>query len=371
MLAATLFFCGCGALDDSAPPAEPPKHCRTVDEYLAPLQAHVAAGRLVHVGRIVQEDLDRPTLRAVVRLVIDVVRALPPATFASLTATLGSPQAGGTLVPIVIALLEPLPGDPTAQPPVPPRNVELTIFSHVATTCLTADLYVWLTELLRDARLRPIVGELLATAGELGADLEAALAAGGVKGRDAIVALLRNVAVSISRPDFDPLPLIAMVDGLAAQSASLKSVSALLRVAMLDEAGAADPVQIAALSAFVGCFVDLDAGFVLPGYWYDVFASGALSAAFAATPTGDEQRQASLDATMAVLTVLSYATGVLAASSPARDALGQVGALILRPDLAVEAIPEVLDLLRSDALDSLPAMLADIANQPCLAAAPG
>ncbi len=366
-----------GAPDDSAPLEPAAKPCKTVDQYLAPLDAEVAAGRLQHIGRIVREDLDRSTLRAVVRLVIDVVRALPPDALPSITARLDAPGAGSSVIPLVVALLEPLPGDPKAVPPKPPRTAELAIFSNVATTCLSPGLFATATEVLRDPRLEPILKTLLAGAGGLGEELEKALAAAGFEGRDAIVALLRNVALSIARPDFDPVPLVAMLDGLAGSNASLAALADLLRVLALDDKGAARVANVQTLSAFVGCFVDLDAEFVLPGYWYDIFASGALGQALAATPTDtadpdapDTRADDQLAATMAVLELLSYATQVLTTSEPARDALGQIGALILRPDLAVEAIPEVLRLLQSGALDGLPGLLSDIAAKPCLAKAP-
>lgn len=360
----------CGAIDDSAPLVAQPKACKTLDEYLAPLDKHVAEGKLQHVGQIVRDELDVATLRAIVQLLLDTIGALPEGKLKALATTLNKPTAGDTLSPLLIALLEPLPGDAAAQPLKLPRNAELLAFSRVATACLEPSLFSTLTDVLRDSRLKPALGTLLSSAGGLGPALEAALQDAGVDGRDAVVALLRNFAVSLAAPDFDPKPIVATLDGIATGSAAIGALRDLLVIALLTVDGETDTARVAAISAFVGCFNEIDTTFALPGYLYDLAADGALSNAFAATPTTDSVQADRLDAFVAVLDVVSYLTDALAANQSARDALGQAAAMLLRPDLAVAAIPEVVALLRSDALDALPSLLADIATRPCLAQAP-
>jgi hypothetical protein len=266
--------------------------------------------------------------------------------------------------------LAPLPGDPAASPPAPARKSELEAFSKVAIACLEAELFTALTDILRDERLKPALGALLKGGDAIGPALEQSLKGAGIEGRTAIVALLRNIAVSIAAPGFDPKPLVDMLTGLAGDSATIKALRDLVALALLGVDGETDVARVGAVSVFVGCFVQVDETFALPAYFYDVAAGGALTAAFAAIPTTAGAEQARVDALVAALNVVSYLTDSLATDQQARDALGQAGALILRPDLAIEAIPEVVSLLKSDALSGLPSLFSDIATRPCLKLAP-
>ena len=54
----------------------------------------------------------------------------------------------------------------------------------------------------------------------------------------------------------------------------------------------------------------------------------------------------------------------LAGDDGARDALAQTLGLVLRPDLAVQAVPELVGLLKSGALGDLVALLGDLLK-PC------
>lgn len=360
----------CGAIDDSAPQVTHTKKCKTLDAYLAPLDAQVAAGKLVHFGRIIREDLDRASLRAIVQLLLNTVRDLPAGTFEELAEKLGRPAAGDTIGPLLIAFLKPLSGDATATPPVAPRLDELTAISKVATACLDAHLFGLATEVLRDKRLKPAMGALLKGGAELGPALEKSLKDAGIEGRKATITLLGNIAVSIAAPDFDPRPLVDMLDGLGGDNETISALVDLISIALLDSEGKTDPARVATVSAFVGCFVQVDVNFALPGFFYDVVAGGALSVAFGATPTTAQTQENQLEATVAVLDVVSYLTASLATDQSARDALGQVVALLLRPELAIVALPEVVGLLESDALTALPSLLSDIATRPCLELAP-
>jgi len=370
VVAVGLVAASCGALDDSAPLVDRPKACKTLDEYLEPLNAQVAAGKMNNLGRIIREELDRASLRAIVKLALDTIKSLPPGTFETLAVALDKQGAGDRFIPLILAFIESLPGDPKATPPKPARLKELQVFSRVANHCLSPQLFGMATGVLRDKRLEPAMKTLFANASGLGPTLEKALANAGVEGRKAIVALIRNVAVSIAAPNFEPKPLVDMIAAIAGDDPTLGAVRDLLVMLVLKSDGTTNYERVAALSGFVGCFIDLDESFDLPGYWYDIVAGGAITLAFGATPTSAQELDDSVAATMQVLAVMSYLTDALASDEAARDALGQAGGLVLRPDLAVEAIPEVVELLRSDALDGLPGLLSDIATRPCLAQAP-
>jgi hypothetical protein len=104
------------------------------------------------------------------------------------------------------------------------------------------------------------------------------------------------------------------------------------------------------------CARRLDPDAALPGHWYDVLIATPLPQT--ATPTGPS-------VTGEVVQLAAYAVEALAELPAARDALAQALGLILRPDLAVVAIPELVGLLESDALRGMVLLLGDLVNQPC------
>jgi len=359
---ALVMIAGCGAADDSAPIVPDRNECTSMDEHLAPLRHRIEAGGLDQIGKILEEELDPTSLRAVVQLALDVARDLPPGTLEQMTTLLEHPQAG-RMIPIVVALLEPLPGDPKAIPPVPAKSAELLVFSRIATTCLEAPLFTALTELLRDERLGPALAQLLGNADSARAARKA-LRRAGADSKAGFVHLLENLAVSIAEPGFDPVPLLALLDGLAGDEpgllAGLRDLFRLLTTAP-DGSIAGDRVN--AVSNAMKCFLDIDQDFILPAYWTDILLSPDVSAALAGPPGGPP-----LDVKPIVdlATLGAWATDALAGSEAARDALGQVLGLFLRPDLSFRAIPELIAILEGDALPGFVRLVSDLATQPCL-----
>lgn len=349
---------GCGALDVSAPTRPLAQSCKTVDEDLKPVLDLVAAGQLSHLANLLEHELDPSSLRAVLRLALDAARALPAGSFKALPDILAHSGMGG-LLPLLTALLEPLPGKPDAVPPIPPKNAELQAFSTVVQTCLRQDLFQLLTDLLREPELAPAVDLLLADGLSGAPQLQAALQRTGKSGRAGLVALLRDVLTSVAAPGFDPHPLVTALQGIIDPQAPgiLGALDTVLRLAMLDAKGQPHPAHIAALQSTSACFLQADPEGKVLGHLYDVLVAAPI-APMGPTP-GVKSRTADL------LKLLSYATEVLAQSEGARDAASQVLGLILRPDIAVQAVPELVLLLRSGAFDGLFQLIGDLALQPC------
>ncbi len=357
-----MWVAACGATDDSAPIVTDRDACTSMDEHLAPLRHRIETGGLDQIGKILEEELDPASLQAIVQLALDIARDLPAGTLQQMTGLLEHPQAG-RMVPIVVALLEPLPGDAKAQPPVPAKGAELLVFSRIATTCLEAPLFAALTELLRDKRLGPALAQLLGDS-EAAREARKTLRTAGKESKAGFVKLLENLALSIAEPDFDPDPLVALLQGLAGdQPGLLAGARDLFVVATLNPDGSVATARVNAISNTMKCFLDIDQDFILPAYWTDILLSPDVSAALAGPPGSPP-----LDVTPIVelAVVGAWVTEALAQSEAARDALGQVLGLLLRPDLSVRGIPELVDLLEGDALPGMVRLISDLSTQPCL-----
>ncbi|MSP91981.1 MAG: hypothetical protein EXR79_09320 [Myxococcales bacterium] len=350
-------ICACGALDESAP-QRPGRGatCVTIEARLAPLVALAEAGKLKTIAHIVSHDLDTASQSAVLRLALDIGRALPPGTVQKLPALAAGPNTAA-LVPLVVAVLAPLPGNALAVPPIAPKKAELASFSAIASSCLTQDLFSWLTGLLRHSATAPALDTLLRGGTATLQQIQKAAQESGVEGRTGFVVLFRNLATTLANPDFDPRPLLATLGALRdpAVPGALDAVHALLAAATVDASGAPDPKKVGPLTRFMACARRLDPDARLPGHWYDVFVAVPLPA----PPTG------TASSTTDVLALAAFATQVLADSEGDRDALAQVLGLLLEPDRATAGIPELVGLLQSDALAGVVQLLGDLLLQPC------
>ena len=267
-LCLAMWTVGCGATDDSAPIVADRNACTSMDQHLAPLRHRIEAGGLDQIGKILEEELDPTSLRAIVQLALDIARDLPSGSLAKMTGLLEHPQAG-RMIPIVVALLEPLPGDAKATPPVPAKSAELLVFSRIATTCLEAPLFAALTDLLRDPRLGPALAQLLGNS-ESAREARKTLRAAGQDSKEGFVRLLENLALSIAEPGFDPMPLVVLLEGLAGdQPGLLAGARDLFVVATLNPDGSVAGARVNAISNAMRCFLDIDQDFILPAYWTD------------------------------------------------------------------------------------------------------
>lgn len=349
----------CGALDDHAPVHAPRPQCVTVESRLQPLVDLADQGRLKHFADLMAHDVDEASQRALVRLALDIARALPPGSAKQIPLLLADPHATSA-IPLIVAILKPLPGDPQAEPPVLPKIAEMSAFSTVARTCLSRELFAGLTELLREPDLSPAFDVLLGQGAGLGPQLQASLKEAGVQGRPGFTALVRDVLTSMAAPGFDPQPLAQALRHLVGpeQPGLLGALALLLERLGRDHLGQPTPERLEAIRQLASCVLRGDPDSRLPGHLYDVLLTSSLLADFGKMPETPLH-------TAKVMDLMAYATDVLAHEEAARDAMGQVLGLVLRPDIATRAIPELNDLLQSSVLVSILALLSDLVEQPC------
>ncbi len=358
----TACLSGCGAQDDSAPVVHHDKPCSTVDERLEPILALVDSGGLNHIADIIENELDPASLRAVLNLLLGVVRVTPRPLLDELPALLAG-EEGERVLGLLVAWFRPALGHPDADPPVPPRVAELSALSHLSAACMSEDAFNLATQALRDPRMAAAVDALLLSLAEGAAGLQQALATVGSDGREGFVLLIRNVLASVAAPEFDAMPLIATLDALVAddQAATgplglLAAARALVVVVATNEDGSAATERVAALSRLAACVLEVEPDGHLAGYIFDVIAEAPPSL----TAAGE------LSLSVVWLEVFAYATDALAHEPASRDALGQVLALLLRPDLAIGGLPELIALLESDTLAGVAALVADLKLPSCL-----
>ena len=362
LVVCAVLVCSCGAELDSAPPDPPRSQCKTIDERLAPLAELAKQGKTKHIAQLITTRLDPASQKAFVQLVISVAYALPPSTTAHLPELL-APSGLGALLPLVAALLETLPGDPNAQPPLPPQIAELTAFSAVAQTCLTGELFVLGARTFRDPRTALAVDALLsageATAGQLLnlSNLLTALQQSGAQGRKGFGVLVNNLALALSQPTFDGRPLLDTLAHLTDPAApgAIGALHQLLTVALLGSSSADEKQAKRALGQFAKCLLRLDPDQRIAGHVYDVLVTIDLQKRLPKGPVKSAPW----------LLLVAYATDVLATQPAATDAWTQLLGLVLRPDVAVQALPELVQLLTSEALTGLFGLLSDLVAQPC------
>lgn len=357
---AALLLPQCGALDDAAPRGELATHCTTVDQRLQPLLQLADSGKTAHLAGLISQRLDAASQRAVVQLIIDIAYAMPPDTSAMLPDLL-APTGLGALMPLVVAVLAPLPGDPWASPPKPPKTAAMAAFSAVAQTCLSQEMFVLGARLFRDPKAADSVDALLGVGTAGIGQILAALQGAGAQGRKGFVVLVRNLATSLASPDFEPEPLLSLLERLIdpQQPGALGALHAFLKTVILGNTPAERTQAIAALSGFAACFLRLDPEMAIAEHGYDVLVS--LDMADQPTITVDTHRW---------LPIISYVMEVLATRPASRDSWNQLLGLVLRPDVATAALPELVGLLQSDALQGILALLADLVTQPCKKAKP-
>lgn len=346
---------GCGALDDSAPPTAKPSHCTTVDQRLAPLMALAHQGKTSHLAALVAERLDPAGQRAVVQLVLDIAYALPGDISKDLPDLL-APSGLGALVPLLVAILAPLPGDPQAVPPIPPKIEAMKAFSAVAQSCLSQEMFVLGKRLFAEPEAADAVAGLLGAGSGGVKQILGAVQAAGAEGRAGLQTLVRNLMTSLAADDFTPEPLLALLDRLVdpANPGALGAVNMFLHSMVLGHSPGDRQQALQALGGFAKCMLALDPDMEIAGHGYDVLAN--LDLPDTATVTIDTHRW---------LPIVSIAMDVLASHPASRDAWSQLLGLLLRPETGIAALPDLVELMESEALPGVFGLLADLVALPC------
>ncbi len=356
-----VFVAGCGAGNDSAPVPTQHDKCVSIDTRLASVMTQIQAGHLKHVADILSHDLDEPSQRAVIALLLAFAKALPPGAAEKMPPALQDPRVA-MLLPLMVKLLAELPGDPNATPVKLPRTAEMKAFSMMAQTCLSRELFVLLEDFMRDKRSPDVVSTVLVDVMNGGQQIRDALATSGASGKQGFLDLLHNSLTSIAAPDFDPLPLVQTMDGLTNPQAPtiLDTLDTFLRIALLTADGKRHIVHSEAVSTFAGCMLANDPSMTVLGLAYDVLLADAVTATTLPGPTTDTN-----GALHTFLPIFAEMNDVLVNNDAARDAWTQILGLLLRPDIAVKALPEVIDLLNGDTVPSLLALVNDLLTHPC------
>ena len=356
-----VLMASCGAGNDSAPAPTRLDQCVSMDKRLAGVLDQIQTGHLQHVADILAHDLDEPSQRAVIALLLAFAQALPPGAAEKLPQALEDPRVAA-LLPLLVTLLAQLPGDPTTKPPRPPKTAEMTAFSLIARTCLTRELFELLRDVMRDTRSPDLLSRVLVDVVNGAPQIRQALAAGGIAGRQGFVELLHNALTSIAAPDFAPLPLVQTLDGLrnAQNPGLIDAFDGLLRVILLTPGGLPDAAHVQALSGFSACMLARDPSMTVMGLGYDVLLSEAVTTTALPEPTTETN-----GAMRTILPIFADMNVVLAENDAARDAWTQILGLMLRPDIAVAALPELIELLKSDVVVSVLELVSDLLTHPC------
>jgi hypothetical protein len=361
---ACVAWSGCGAWDESAPPMPVSGTCAEVDERLAPLLSLANSGQLSAIGQVIATKLDPDTQRAVLQLVLDVLRSLPadaPKRLPTLLTGSGLQQ----LAPVVLAVLTPLPGDSQTVPPTPPMTAEMTAFSRVAQSCLGQQTLQVLATVARDPLMAPTLQALLAPDSAVLNVLRTSLVQAGIEGRTSFAIVVRNALLSLATPGTDMGPMFATLEN----AASLDPTGTLLQLANLLRmlVNPADPQQAlhqrAVIASLCDCLLRLDPDLKLVGHLYDTVLVAPLPA----------EASAATDSVADLPELLDYAARMLetvAAKPQSLDAVSQLFGLVLRPDVATTALPDLLTLLRGDVITGVVALLDDLLGPQCAPGAP-
>ncbi len=350
---------GCGAGDRLAPAGHSAPACADLTTVTGDLVAHASAGKLAGIGAIVRDQLDAAVMRALLRLLLDVLAALPRSSLETLGPGLGAldSDAGHALVARVI--------DPLVDG-VHDDEVALWAIARSIGVCGDAQALQTLATLLEDARARRGVGVLLAAGTTTLDQLAAALAAAGDDGRDAFAALVGNILGSLAAPAFDPRPLrktlVAAVDLSAGVSPTLLALVDLLDAATTRLDGTLDEQRIAGLAALAGCGRAIDPDLAVAGWLYDVVRGPGATTLGATQAPPMPLPAIDLDP---VLDLLALGLRGIADSAEGRDAVAVLAMTLLAPERAALALPEIRALFGSGALASIGATLSALVSGGC------
>ncbi len=343
----------CGAGDAQAPDGPPTTTCATLTDRTAPLVAWVEQGRLDATGALLRDDLDAEVLRALTRVLLDVLAELPIGTLTEVGDALAAFEHPDVHAHVA-RLLDPLVVES------PAAEATLLRLGDVVARCGDERTLRFVATLAADPRLASGLGVLLEP-GAADALLAALAQNRDATTRQALIGLLGNALRSMSLPDFDPDPLRATLVAAAGLSdeisVTLAGVVDLFDAATRTPEGVASGERIADLAAVCGCAVQVDPEGAILGWLVDVLLAPAT------TPSAPGTKLALPVAPL--LETLHNAANGLAASPAAIEALGVLAKTALVPARARLALPELRDLFGSGALAALGDALVALGGDPC------
>lgn len=344
---------GCGAGDAQAPDGPPTTSCPTLADRTEPLVAWVDQGRLDATGALLRDDLDAEVLRALTRVLLDVLAELSVGTLGEVGVALAAFDHPDVHA-LMTRLLDPLIVE------TPAAEATLLRLGDVVARCGDERAMRYLATLAADPRLASGLGVLLEPAAA-DALLAALTQNQDATTRAALVGLLGNALRSMSLPNFDPDPLrstLVAAAGLSDEiSVTLAGVVDLFDAVTRTPDGVASAERIADLAALCGCAVQTDPDGAILGWLVDVLLAPA-------TPPTTPGTKLALPVAPLLETLHNAANG-LAGSPAAIEALGVLAKTALVPARARLALPEVRDLFGSGALAALGDALLALGSDPC------
>lgn len=247
----------CGAADRSTKPLDLGQDCATLDERLSHLTLLLEQGRLAGLKQAISQDMSQDERTRLVDFLFDVVDALPEGTFSGLQKVTQAEafedqiKSAGNVVKALVA-----GGDVTYK--------ALGQFGVVLNQCTGRPLLVNLDTLLaepgfRDAMMGVLEGDLSEIEFLAGVTIDFSK----VTERAGFQSLVRNLLVSMTRPDFSAADL-PIVEG---------------DIGYLINALLAPGPPLASVQLVAQCMVDTDTKNELPGLIFDVLHAGVQESA--------------------------------------------------------------------------------------------
>lgn len=339
----------CGADDRLAPYSAPPPDCAEADDYLAPLYALEAQGRIANLAFVIRERVPDAARRDLVDALLRVAGSFEDGDFSALAALpLDDPEAPGlqrTLGALVRWLAQTGPSAP---------NLPLTgLLRRTLATCEGGPVFTLLAEAVRDPELLPALLDTLSSEGLVeglrGLDFE------GQNGREAVAYLVRNLLVAASSPSFDVASILDLLDLVVDLDAEPYRALADGLLRLLDADG------LAGLQSLLVCLGRVDPDLVLGGFAYDFLTSGLLGTLLPskATTFPEPLRE-----------IAAKALATLGRDAEARRGLVPALLVFLADDVAPVVLVDVATLLEERALGGLLDLVIDLASGTCRAEAP-
>jgi hypothetical protein len=315
----------CGAMDQVAPPPPPSGDCAPAQEQLSTLLRLLDEGRLSGLRQATQQDFTDDARRLLIRMLLDIVGALPEGTLPG-------------LVPLLDQDLDPLVNELVLVMKTASDYQALGRAGELIERCTGKPLLITLAAALADPAWRAALADLLGGEG-LPIDLAA------LQSRTGFQALLRALLTSISDPEFDPTD----VNELLGQF--LPELVPLLEPFLI--AGA--PRQ--SVQLIVGCLLEVDTDDRLAGLVFDVLVSGVDPEPILGLLDGG------IDA--GLVTVLLPVLELLIAQDRTRSSVVLGLSTLLRPDVAVRVIPDLIVLAEKGAIAEVLQLLVILTGDSC------
>jgi len=337
---------GCGAEDRVAPYSPPPPDCPEADDYLQPLYALEAQGRLTNLATTIRERIPDSARRDLLDALLGLLGAFEDGDFSALARPADAaptPTGQGiqaTLARVLRWLVETGPRAP---------NQPLTALTRrTLASCEGAPVFALLGEAIGDA---PLIDALLETLpsdalgdGLAGLDFE------DNNGREALSYLVRNLLVAAQSDTFDVASIVDLLGLIVDLDAPPFADLAAGLERLLDADG------LPRLQGFLKCLQWADPDLVLGGFLYDLLTSGLLADVVpdAAPVLSDALRE-----------LAQKLLAVLANDAEIRRGLLPALLAFIADDVAPAVLGDIAGLLEADALSGLFDLVIDLASGAC------